>query len=278
MVTSNTILEVQDLSVEYFSKDISHVAVNHVTFNLSAGEVLGIVGESGSGKSTLGNSIIGLIDKRFTRINEGKIFFNNIDLLHLKNEQLCSIRGKKISFIFQNPSTALNPVYSIGNQIVEAIQLHEDINYDTAKLRALDLLREVGIEQPELKFGLYPHEFSGGMKQRVIIAIAIANNPELIIADEPTTALDVITQHQILSLLSKLVVERGLSVLFITHDMGVVANFCDRVVVMRNGLVVEEGITEEIFTHPSETYTRHLLSSVPKIFDDQEWLLNEEKR
>lgn len=273
MEKTSNILEVKNLTVEYFSKFKTTVAVKDVSFNLERGKVLGIVGESGSGKSTVAFSIMRLINTRYTRVTQGEVLFQETDLLKISDRELQNVRGRDIAMIFQNPSTALDPVYTVGDQIIEAITIHERISYKKARVKAISLLTEVGIINPAEKIDSYPHEFSGGMKQRVLIAIAIACNPKVIIADEPTTALDVITQDQILQLLSNLCAQRNISMIFITHDMGVVAQFCDDMLVMRNGEIIERGTTIGVFANPQQAYTQKLLLAVPSAHEDQDWLL-----
>lgn len=269
-----TILEVEGLTVEYFTKSMSTVAVNNISFDLKQGQILGIVGESGSGKSTVAYSIIQILNKRYTRINQGRIIFKDKDIVKLTSQQLEKVRGKEISMIFQSPTSSLDPVYTIGDQISEMILLHQQISKKEAKLKSIELLKKVGIEDAEKRINQYPHEFSGGMQQRVLIAIAIACNPKILIADEPTTALDVITQNQILKLLFDLSQEFNISIIFITHDMGVVAQFCDQIIVMKNGEIVEKGDSLQIFESPQKDYTKKLLAAIPKIHENQEWLLS----
>lgn len=273
MKESLPILEVEHLCVEYFNQQSSTMAVKDVSFHLCEGEVLGIVGESGSGKSTIAFSIINLLNKGYARITNGSIKYKGTDLVQLNHKLLKNYRGKEISMIFQNPASALDPVYTIGSQIVEKIRIHSNLSKKEAKIKAIELLEKVGIDNPKERYHQYPHEFSGGMQQRVLIAIAIACSPKIIIADEPTTALDVITQHNILQLLSDICEEYHMSVIFITHDMGVVAQFCDRMIVMRKGEVVEQGDCEDIFYNPKELYTQKLLAAIPKVNEKQEWLL-----
>ncbi len=269
---SKIILEVRDLETQYFTKNTVTTAVKGVSLELKPGEILGVVGESGSGKSTLAHSIIGLIDKNYTRISNGEILFNQMDLVKLSTKKMQNIRGKNIAMIFQNPLSALDPVYTIGNQIMEMILIHESISKVKAYERAIDLLKRVRLDSPELRINQYPHELSGGMQQRVMIAIALACNPDILIADEPTTALDVTTQASILELIRELRDEYRIAVLFITHDMGVVAELCDRMMVMREGVMVEEGDCIDVFENPQKKYTKGLLAAIPKLTEDQEWL------
>ena len=254
-------LEVENLDIQYLTRTETINASQNVSFNLDRGEILGIVGESGSGKSTVANAIINLIDKP-GRIIGGSIKLDNIECSN--NEKILqNIRGKKIGFIFQDPQTSLNPLFKIKDQLIETIQTHLKLNYKEAETKSIDLLREVGIENPEKRINEYPHQFSGGMRQRVVIALAISCEPDLIIADEPTTALDVSIQHQILKLLKNLTVKRNLAVMIITHDMGVIAETTDRVVVMRYGKIVEQGKTSEILSNPQSNECKSLVMSVP---------------
>lgn len=273
-ITTNEdlILQINHLSVNYYTNKQATQAVKDVSFNIRKGEIVGIVGESGSGKSTIAKSIIKLINPNYTRITQGEVLYKNNNLLKLTNNELRKVRGKKIAMIFQNASTALDPVYTIGNQIMEMLLLHENISKQEAYARALDLLKEVNLSHPEKRMNQFPHELSGGMQQRVMIAIAMSCNPDILIADEPTTALDVTTQARILKLLLRLRDEHGISIIFITHDMGVVAQICDRVVVMYKGALVEEGDTMALFSQPKHPYTKGLLAAIPSIVSNQEWL------
>ena len=254
-------LEVANLDIQYLTRKETIKASQNVSFKLDRGEILGIVGESGSGKSTVANAIINLIDKP-GKIIGGSIKLDNIECSN--NEKILqNIRGKKIGFIFQDPQTSLNPLFKIKDQLIETIQTHLKLNYKEAEKKSIDLLEEVGIENPEKRINEYPHQFSGGMRQRVVIALAISCEPDLIIADEPTTALDVSIQHQILKLLKNLTVKRNLAVMLITHDMGVIAETTDRVVVMRYGKIVEQGKTSEILSNPQSNECKSLVMSVP---------------
>lgn len=268
------ILQVNNLKVYYYSKKKVVPAVDGVSFTLKKGEILGIVGESGCGKSTVVRGIIGLIDERYTRIEDGEVLMDGRNLVDLTQKELCRIRGKKISMIFQNPLSSLNPVYTIGSQIEEAILTHEKAPKDKVKERVLELLRMVHIPAPEMRYNDYPHQLSGGMQQRVLIAIALACSPEVIIADEPTTALDVTIQAQILELLRELNEKTGVGVIFITHNMGVVAEMCEEMMVMYGGVVVEKGKCSAIFEHPLHPYTRGLLAAIPSIKEDKEELFS----
>jgi len=254
-------LKIDNLSVNYRMRRETVYAVKNINFEVKKGEILGLVGESGSGKSTLGNAIINLIDEP-GKISNGSVILDGINI-HAKPEDILKLRGKKIGLIFQDPQTSLNPLLTIGEQLVETIQTHLDLNLEESKTRAIDLLKEVGIKDADKRFDNYPHQFSGGMRQRVVISLALCCEPELLIADEPTTALDVSIQSQILELIKTLTKERNLAVILITHDMGVISETADRVAVMKNGNLVEIGTTKEILTNPKATYTKSLISSVP---------------
>ncbi len=254
-------LEINNLDIQYKTRKETINASRNVTFNLERGEILGIVGESGSGKSTVANAIINLIDKP-GRITNGSIKLDNIECCNNENV-IQNIRGKKIGFVFQDPQTSLNPLFKIKNQLIETIQTHLDLDFFDAEKKSIDLLREVGIENPEKRINEYPHQFSGGMRQRVVIALALCCEPDLIIADEPTTSLDVSIQFQILKLLKDLTVQRNLGVILITHDMGVIAETTNRVVVMRYGKIVEQGNTVEVLSNPQSSECKSLVMSVP---------------
>lgn len=258
------LLSVRDLSVAFHQGGRSTLAVDHVSFDIAKGEVLALVGESGSGKSVSANSILKLLPYPAASHPSGEILFNGRNLLAASDTDLAKVRGNDITMIFQEPMTSLNPLHTIERQIGEILALHQGLQGLEARERVLDLLRQVGIREPEKRLAAYPHELSGGQRQRVMIAMALANRPELLIADEPTTALDVTVQAQILELLAKLKAEHGMSMLFITHDLDIVRKFADRVCVMTGGRIVESGPVEEIFTAPKHDYTRHLLASEPK--------------
>ncbi len=254
-------LEVKNLNISYPTRKETIVASKDVEFTLERGEILGIVGESGSGKSTIANAIINLIDPP-GEITSGSIKIDNYELRD--NEELIQkIRGKKIGFVFQDPQTSLNPLFKIKDQLIETIQTHLNLNYQDALKKSIQLLEEVGIDNAEKRIEDYPHQFSGGMRQRVVIALAISCEPDLIIADEPTTALDVSIQYQILELLKDLTKKRNLGVIIITHDMGVIAETTDKVIVMRHGVIVEQGATKELLTNPKSNEARSLVISVP---------------
>ena len=260
-------LEVRDLRTSFFTPAGEVKAVNGVSFNLDSGKVLGIVGESGSGKSVTAYSILQILTHP-GRIVGGSVKFNGQELVGATEEQMRKIRGNKISIIFQDPMTSLNPVYTIGNQLEEAILLHTDRNREQAKARAVEMLTLVGINEPEKRLRQYPYELSGGMRQRVMIAMALACEPDILIADEPTTALDVTIQAQILELMQDLQRKLGMAIIMITHDLGVIASLCDEVIVMYAGSVCERGTADEIFYHPAHEYTRGLLRSIPNIDSD----------
>jgi len=254
-------LKIDNLSVNYKMRKETVYAVKKINFEVKKGEILGLVGESGSGKSTLGNAIINLIDEP-GKISDGRIILDGVNI-HENPEDIIKYRGKKIGLIFQDPQTSLNPLLTIGEQLIETIQTHLNFDLKESKDRAINLLQEVGIKDAENRFNNYPHQFSGGMRQRVVISLALCCEPELLIADEPTTALDVSIQSQILELIKTLTKERNLAVILITHDMGVISETADRVAVMKSGNLVEIGSTKEILTNPKEIYTKSLISSVP---------------
>ena len=254
-------LKIQNLSVDYKLRKETVHAAKDINIEIKRGEIVGLVGESGSGKSTVANAIIDLIDEP-GKVSEGSIYLSDINI-HENKKNILSLRGKKIGFIFQDPQTSLNPILTIGQQLIETIQTHLNLSNSKAKEKAINLLKEVGIKDAEKRFNDYPHQFSGGMRQRVVISLSLCCEPELLIADEPTTALDVSIQSQILELIKKLTKERNLAVILITHDMGVIAETTNRVAVMKNGNLVELGTTKQILTEPKETYTKSLVSSVP---------------
>jgi len=258
------LLSVRDLSVAFHQGGATSIAVDHVSFDLMPGEVVALVGESGSGKSVTANSILKLLPYPAASHPSGKILFDGKDMLTLPERALRAVRGNDITMIFQEPMTSLNPLHTIERQIGEILELHQAITGAEARARTLELLLQVGIREPEKRLKAYPHELSGGQRQRVMIAMALANRPKLLIADEPTTALDVTVQAQILELLSDLKNRHGMSMLFITHDLGIVRKFADRVCVMTKGKIVETGTVEQVFTDPQHAYTRHLLAAEPK--------------
>ncbi|MCD7034970.1 ABC transporter ATP-binding protein [Metabacillus sp. GX 13764] len=259
------ILEVKDLNISFHTFGGEVQAIRGVSFDLFKGETLAIVGESGSGKSVTTKSIMRLLPESNSEIKSGEILFDGKDLTKLKDQQMQKIRGKDISMIFQDPMTSLNPTMTVGKQIMEPIIKHQKLSKSEARARAIDLLKLVGIPMAEARFKQYPHQFSGGMRQRVVIAIALACNPKVLIADEPTTALDVTIQAQILELMKDLQKKIDTSIIFITHDLGVVANVADRVAVMYGGKIVEIGTADEIFYNPKHPYTWGLISSMPDL-------------
>ncbi|CUX17299.1 ABC transporter ATP-binding protein [Agrobacterium genomosp. 13] len=258
------LLSVRDLSVAFHQGGTTSIAVDHVSFDLMPGEVVALVGESGSGKSVTANSILKLLPYPAASHPSGKILFDGKDMLTLPERALRAVRGNDVTMIFQEPMTSLNPLHTIERQIGEILELHQAITGAQARARTLELLLQVGIREPEKRLKAYPHELSGGQRQRVMIAMALANRPKLLIADEPTTALDVTVQAQILELLSDLKTKHGMSMLFITHDLGIVRKFADRVCVMTKGKIVETGTVEQVFNDPQHAYTRHLLAAEPK--------------
>lgn len=267
---SQPILEVTNLKTYFYSDGREIKAVDGVDFTINKGETLGIVGESGSGKSITSLSIMRLIDSPPGKIVDGEINFKGENLLKKSEEEMRSIRGNEISMIFQEPMTSLNPVFTIGEQIAEAIRIHQGLSRKDAWNKAIDMLRLVGIPSPEKRAKQEPHELSGGMRQRVMIAMALSCNPQLLIADEPTTALDVTIQAQILDLLKKLQQELDTAIIMITHDLGVIAETCDKVAVMYAGKVVEYTEADSLFENPSHPYTEALLNSIPRVDSDQE--------
>ncbi|MBO4887273.1 MAG: ABC transporter ATP-binding protein [Firmicutes bacterium] len=265
---SEHLVDIQNLHLSFFTPAGEVKALNDVSLFLDEGEVLGVVGESGSGKSVTASAIMGITADP-GRIVSGKVIFNGHDIGSLDEKELRKIRGKEVSMIFQDPMTSLNPVYTVGNQIEEAILLHTEKNKQEAKERAIELLRLVGINEPEKRIKQYPHELSGGMRQRVMIAIALACEPKLLIADEPTTALDVTIQAQILELIMELKNKLGMAVILITHDLGIVSSMCDRIAVMYAGKVIECGTTDDIFYNTKHEYTKGLLRSVPNLYEEE---------
>ena len=258
------LLSVRNLKTSFFTHVGEVKAVRGISFDVNEGEVLGIVGESGSGKSVTSLSIMGLLQYP-GRVVDGEILLNGEDILTYSKNQMRRVRGKEIAMIFQDPMTSLNPVDTIGNQMMEMILEHEKMSRREARARAIEMLKLVGIPAAEKRIDSYPHEFSGGMRQRVMIALALSCNPKLLIADEPTTALDVTIQAQILNLIKKLNRQFGMTTMLITHDLGVVATVCDKVAVMYGGLIMEYGTVDEIFYHPRHPYTMGLLGSIPHV-------------
>ena len=257
------LLSIKHLSIEFPGRYSTEYAVDDVSFDLEAGEILGLVGESGAGKSTIGNGIVQLLSPP-GRVSKGEIYLDGELISSLDDSEILKIRGSRVGFIFQDPMTSLNPLFTVEDQIVETITTNLELGAREAQRMAVDLLRQVGIPDPEIRIKQYPHQFSGGMRQRVVIAIALAGEPELLIADEPTTALDVSVQDQILSLIRRLCRERQVGCLLVTHDMGVIASVTDRVAVMYRGRLVEIGPTAEVLTRPKHDYTKSLISAVPR--------------
>ncbi len=266
------LLEVKHLRVEFPTRRGTLLALDDVSFEIAPGEVLGVVGESGAGKSLTGAAIIGLLEPP-GRVAGGEIRLEGQRIDNLPYEQMRAIRGRKIGAIFQDPLTSLNPLYTIGRQLVETIRTHLPVGEAEARQRAIRLLQETGIPAAEARIDQYPHQFSGGMRQRVVIALALAAEPRLIVADEPTTALDVSIQAQIIALLKRLCREHGAAVMLVTHDMGVIAETCDRVAVMYAGRIVEVGPVHDVIHHPNHPYTEGLMGSIPAMDEDRERLL-----
>lgn len=270
MSKNNSFLEIKDLKVEYVTKEETVYAVNNVSFHLDKGKVLGMVGETGAGKTTIARTILGVLPEPPAKLMGGQVIMNGQNLLGLSEEEMCEVRGKKITMIFQDPMTSLNPVMSVGNQIAEVIELHNNINKNKIRELAEKMLETVGI--PAGRYDEYPHQFSGGMKQRVVIAIALACEPELLLADEPTTALDVTIQAQVLELMKTLNHKNNTTTILITHDLGVVAEMCDEVAIIYAGEIVESGSLKDIYENPSHPYTVGLFGALPKLNDSVEWL------
>ena len=261
---SENILSVQNLHTSFHTDKGEVKAVNGVTFNLEKGKILGIVGESGSGKSVTAYSIMRILEKN-GRITEGKILYKGQDIAEFSEKQMREFRGKCCSIIFQDPMTSLNPVFTVGTQLREAIELHTDRKGKEAEARAIEMLTLVGVNEPEKRVKQYPYELSGGMRQRVMIAMALACEPDILIADEPTTALDVTIQAQILELMQSLQKKLGMAIIMVTHDLGVIADMCDEIIVMYGGRVCERGTAEDIFYRPHHEYTKGLLRSIPNV-------------
>lgn len=259
------LLKVNDLSVSFHSGESEFQAVGEVSFEVRKGETLGIVGESGSGKSVTARSIMRLLASPPSQMKKGEILFKGVDLANKTQKEMESIRGRDIGMIFQDPMSSLNPTIKVGKQISESLIKHQKVSKREAKKQAIAMMERVGITRSEIRYNQYPHEFSGGMRQRVMIGIALACRPELLIADEPTTALDVTIQAQILNLMKDMQDQLGTSIILITHDLGVVAGMCDRVVVMKEGQIVETGTTTEIFANPKHPYTIRLLNALPRL-------------
>lgn len=268
MENKDSLLNIDGLKLSFFTPAGEVKALNDVNIELKQGDVLGIVGESGSGKSVTAFSLMRLTPEN-GKVIGGETNFNGHTITSMTEKEMRKIRGKEVSIIFQDPMTSLNPVYTIGNQICEVIRLHTDKDKKQAKARAIELLELVGINEPEKRLKQYPHELSGGMRQRVMIAIALACEPKLLIADEPTTALDVTIQAQILELMMELKDKLGMSIIMITHDLGVVASMCDKIAVMYAGRIVEYGTTDDIFYNPRHEYTKGLINSIPRLDEEE---------
>jgi oligopeptide transport system ATP-binding protein len=264
------VLDVRGLQTVFRTRGGDVHAVNSVSFHLEPGELLGVVGESGSGKSVTMMSLIGLLPMPPAEIRGGQVMLGDMDILKVSPAQLREIRGKRIGFVFQDPMTSLNPVYTVGNQVMEPLLRHMGLNKTQARTRAIELLELVGIPDAERRMKDYPHQFSGGMRQRVMIAIALACDPEVLIADEPTTALDVTIQAQIIELVKDLRSKLGMAIVWITHDLGVIAGIADRVVVMYGGQIVEQAPVSELFANPQHPYTRALLKTIPSVTGTRE--------
>ncbi len=265
-----SLLSVKDLHIHFHTRNGIVKAVNGVEYELNKGETLGIVGESGSGKTVCCYSLLGLLPMPPARIESGSAMFEDRDLLHMSEDELREVRGNRIAMIFQDPMTSLNPYMKLGAQLIEPLTVHNDISREEARERAIAAMKEVGIPDAERRINSYPHEFSGGMRQRVMIAMALITEPDILIADEPTTALDVTVQAQILDLIKKLQQEHGIAVIFISHDLGVIAGSADKIIVMHQGNIVESGATEDIFYNTQHDYTKKLLSAIPSTAKPEE--------
>lgn len=268
-MTMESFFKINDLRTHFYTDRGRLTAVDGISLNVKKGEILGVLGESGCGKSVSFQSVMRLHDEKYNTDYEGEIIFKGKDLLKLPFKKMQSIRGKEISMIFQDPSNSLNPVYTIGYQIAESIMIHQNISKNKAYKKAVNMLRKTGIPMPEKRISEYPHQLSGGMQQRAMISMALASNPEILIADEPTTALDVTIQAQILDIIKELNSEFNMTVIFITHDLGVVAEICDRVAIMYLGQIVEESKTEHLFNYPLHPYTQGLIKSIPQLDSDR---------
>ncbi len=266
------LLQVKNLHTSFFTDAGEVKAVNGISYNLDAGKVLGIVGESGSGKSVSAYSVLRILTDT-GRVTEGEVLFKGENILNYSEQQMQKFRGSRISIIFQDPMTCLNPTFSIGSQLREAIRIHTDRTKEQIQARALEMLQLVGVNEPERRLKQYPHELSGGMRQRVMIAMALACEPDILIADEPTTALDVTIQAQILELMQDLQKKLGMAIIMITHDLGVIADMCDEIIVMYGGKVCERGTADEIFYNPCHEYTKGLIRSIPRITEKHEKLV-----
>ena len=266
------LLQVKNLHTSFITDAGEVKAVNGISYNLDRGKVLGIVGESGSGKSVSAYSVMRILTDT-GRVTQGEVLFNGEDILKYTPQQMQSFRGSRISMIFQDPMTCLNPVFTVGSQLREAIRIHTDRTKEQINARALEMLQLVGVNEPEKRLRQYPHELSGGMRQRVMIAMALACEPDILIADEPTTALDVTIQSQILELMQNLQKKMGMAIIMITHDLGVIADICDEIIVMYAGKVCERGTADEIFYNPRHEYTKGLIRSIPRVTEKHEKLV-----
>ena len=271
-MSETPLLQVKNLHTSFFTDAGEVKAVNGISYNLDAGKVLGIVGESGSGKSVSAYSVLRILTDT-GRVTEGEVLFRGENILNYTEQQMQKFRGSRISIIFQDPMTCLNPTFSIGSQLREAIRIHTDRSKEEIQARALEMLQLVGVNEPEKRLKQYPHELSGGMRQRVMIAMALACEPDILIADEPTTALDVTIQAQILELMQDLQKKMGMAIIMITHDLGVIADMCDEIIVMYGGKVCERGTADEIFYNPRHEYTKGLMRSIPRITEKHEKLV-----
>lgn len=263
-MAESLLLEVKNLNIEFHDHLIPETVVYDFDLELKAGEIVGLVGESGSGKSMSALAIAGLLSRRDMH-KRGQILFDGLDLLTCERSKLRKIQGNEISMIFQEPMTSLNPVKRIGWQIEESLRIHTELNKEERYQKAIEMMKEVELPDPERLYRQYPHELSGGMRQRVMIAAAMICNPRILIADEPTTALDVTIQAQIVELLKRMNREKQTSILFISHDLSLVKQLCERVLVMKGGYIVETGLTQEVFAHPKEEYTQRLIAAIPKV-------------
>lgn len=274
---SDPLLEIQDLSIIFPHRLRDFVAVEGFSMTLNKGEIVGLIGESGAGKSTVGNAVIGLLSTP-GRIYDGQIFLEGDDLTSFSRSKMDSLRGRRIGMIFQDPMTSLNPLMTVGAQLAQSISILQGKSIGEARTEAAKRLNDVGIPEPDVRMDQYPHEFSGGMRQRVVIALALAGDPDLLIADEPTTALDVSVQQQVLDLIKSICAERQLGVVLVTHDMGVIAETADRIYVMRHGKLVETGVTDEVLSAPKAKYTKQLISAIPSIDKREERFRNPKRR
>ncbi len=271
-MSETTLLQVKNLHTSFYTDSGEVKAVNGISFNLDCGKILGIVGESGSGKSVTAYSLLRILTDT-GRVTEGQVLYNGENVLEFSAQKMHNFRGSRISMIFQDPMTSLNPVYTVGNQLREAIRIHTDRTPAQVRERALEMLTLVGVNEPVKRLKQYPHELSGGMRQRVMIAMALACEPDILIADEPTTALDVTIQAQILELMQELQHKLGMAIIMITHDLGVIADICDEIIVMYAGRVCERGTVNEIFYNPCHEYTKGLIRSLPKFGEKREKLV-----